>query len=244
MGPRGRAAAPSGLPRGEDFSCAPRKVRARRGYSLSVRVHQESLRRQPSDRCGSAAKLNPHRPGIAPALGLRAGADNPLILSQTALAGEPRSEASRRTGGRIMSLLNLLSRIRRRSAKRRRKTAAFRPRIEALEDRTLLSIAWVADMPGEWSDPTNWIDDLGNHRVPGPGDDVALPASLGTYTVSAPSACRSLSFDDPAALSISSILGVYGPATLNGAVNITGRLEARGGDGSTIDGAVGRCGKV
>src|SRR5262249_24780095 len=144
----------------------------------------------------------------------------------TALAGEPRSEASRRTGGRIMSLLNLLSRIRRRSAKRRCKTATFRPRIEALGDRTLLSIAWVADQPGEWSDPSNWLGGLPRPQLPGAGDDVALPAFSGTYTVSAPSVCRSLSFDDPAALSISSILGVYGPATLNGTVNITGGLEA------------------
>jgi hypothetical protein len=31
----------------------------------------------------SAAKQNPHRPGIAPALGLRAGSDGLVIVSQT-----------------------------------------------------------------------------------------------------------------------------------------------------------------
>jgi hypothetical protein len=35
-------------------------------------------------RCVSDAKQNPHRPGIAPALGLCAGSDGPGILSQTA----------------------------------------------------------------------------------------------------------------------------------------------------------------
>jgi hypothetical protein len=33
----------------------------------------------------SAAKQNPHQPGIAPALGLRAGGDGFVIVSQTAM---------------------------------------------------------------------------------------------------------------------------------------------------------------
>jgi hypothetical protein len=40
------------------------------------RVEQEGIWKAEatqSGRCGSAAKLNPHRPDIAPALGLRAG---------------------------------------------------------------------------------------------------------------------------------------------------------------------------
>jgi hypothetical protein len=118
---------------------------------------------------------------------------------------------------------------------RRRKTASIKPSIEAFEDRTLLSIAWTADMPGEWSDQNNWLDDMGNHRVPGAGDDVVLPsfpASEGPYTVSRNGACRSLSLSDPSVLSISSTLGVYGPATLDGAVNLdsNGVLESRAGD--------------
>jgi hypothetical protein len=40
-------------------------------------------RRNESGRCVSAANQYPHRPGIAPALGLRAGSDGPVILSQT-----------------------------------------------------------------------------------------------------------------------------------------------------------------
>jgi hypothetical protein len=48
-----------------------------------------------SGRCVSAAKQHPHRPGIAPALGLRAGSNGLVIVSQTAFAEEPRSEALR-----------------------------------------------------------------------------------------------------------------------------------------------------
>jgi hypothetical protein len=48
-----------------------------------------------SGRCVSAAKQHPHRPGLAPALGLRAGRDCLVMVSQTALAGEPRVEVLR-----------------------------------------------------------------------------------------------------------------------------------------------------
>ena len=123
--------------------------------------------------------------------------------------------------------------------RRRHRPDAFRarPRLEALEDRTLLSGVWTAEHPGEWSFGGNWSDG----QVPGANDVVelpAFPASEGSYTVSMPSACRSLTLSDVSALSISSILGVYGPATLNGAVNIdvNGVLESRAPDPWTING--------
>jgi hypothetical protein len=135
--------------------------------------------------------------------------------------------------------------------RRQRQPDALRacPHLEVLEDRTLLSIMWVpGNPPGEWSDPGNWIDGM-VHRVPGPTDDVVLPSvPAGTYTVSAPSSCRSLSFDDPAALSIrgGGILGVYGPATVNGALDIEigGTLESRAGDPWTINRAVTLSGRL
>ena len=87
-----------------------------------------------------------------------------------------------------------------RRRQRRPNALRARPRLEALEDRTLLSIAWTAAMPGEWSVADNWTDDMQRHRVPGPNDDVSLPRLQGAYTVSAPSACKSLSLQDLSAL--------------------------------------------
>jgi hypothetical protein len=122
-----------------------------------------------------------------------------------------------------MSLSSLLGGIRRRPAKRRLETTTFRPRVEALEDRTLLSIAWTAPAPGEWTNSDNWTDNFGNHRVPGFNEDVALPPERGTYTVSSPGGvCQDLSFSYPSALRITGGLHVGGTATLNGDVTVEG----------------------
>jgi hypothetical protein len=132
-----------------------------------------------------------------------------------------------------------------RRKERRPNACHARPRLEALEDRALPSILWVAPQVGEWSDPGNWFDGT-IHRVPGAGDDVALPPLPGTYTVNANSVCRSFRFDDPSALSIhnGASLSVWGPATLNGAVTIGGMLQANAGDPWTINGAVALSGDL
>jgi hypothetical protein len=126
-----------------------------------------------------------------------------------------------------MSLLNLLREIKRHPAMRRRKTSTFRPRVEAFEDRTLLSIVWAAPVPGEWNAIENWIDPdipdpMHNHRLPGPNDDVSLPAEQGTYTVSGSGVCHDLSLSDPSALMITGGLHVGGAADLNGDVTVDG----------------------
>jgi hypothetical protein len=60
---------------------------------------------------------------------------------------------------------------------------SFRPRLEALEDRTLLSVVnWIAGS-GDWATPGNWQDSttLTNH-VPGAADDAVINAAGITVT--------------------------------------------------------------
>jgi hypothetical protein len=68
-----------------------------------------------------------------------------------------------------------------------RRTTRTRPRLETLEDRTLLStVTWINSAGGDWDTVTNWQDDLGNNRLPGPADDVIVPS--GAFTVAHSSA--------------------------------------------------------
>src|SRR5262245_35710266 len=77
------------------------------------------------------AKQAPHRPGIAPALGLRAGDDR-----------RPHSNADRASrGDSPMSRTSWLERSR---ARRPRRKAASPLRLEVLEDRNLLSFSSIA----------------------------------------------------------------------------------------------------
>jgi hypothetical protein len=88
----------------------------------------------------SAAKQYPHRPGLAPALGLRAGSVGPGMGSQTAGAAEPPSKVPRRPAGQAMSLPNVLR-------------PSVVPRLEILENRTAPRTGTVpspADDGGAW----------------------------------------------------------------------------------------------
>src|SRR5438132_7672279 len=104
-----------------------------------------SARLELADEWSVRRQANPHRPGISRALGLRAGGDDPFIVSQTAFAEDSRIEALRRLGEKIMSLTNVWNRMmrisgssRRRKSNRQRALARqlFLPRLEILEDRT------------------------------------------------------------------------------------------------------------
>src|SRR5262249_12783339 len=94
------------------------------------------------------AEQAPHRPGTAPALGLRAGADRLAIGSQTGSPWEERTMS-------FSTLLHWLGRgtprgpgRRARQRSRRQPTTrrpAFRPRLDVLEDRTLPSVFVVTN---------------------------------------------------------------------------------------------------
>lgn len=67
-----------------------------------------------------------------------------------------------------------------RRGRRPRRTAGFRPRIDCLEDRTLLdAVHWLNPAGGNWSTASNW--DAGH--VPGPADDAIIDiATTGPVT--------------------------------------------------------------
>jgi uncharacterized protein (TIGR03118 family) len=75
----------------------------------------------------SAAKQNPHRPGLAPALGLRAGGHGPVIISQ---AGSQRE---------IRTMVFLFTRGSRSKPLVSQRSTRTRLQLEPLEDRCLLS---------------------------------------------------------------------------------------------------------
>jgi RHS repeat-associated protein len=56
-------------------------------------------------------------------------------------------------------------------------------RLEALEDRTLLSVVtWTNPGDGNWALAANWTDDQGMHRLPGPADDAVINTAGITVT--------------------------------------------------------------
>jgi fibronectin-binding autotransporter adhesin len=92
----------------------------------------------------------------------------------------------------------------RRSAGRARFLAStwFRPRLEILEDRTLLAaVSWVAPVSGFWDVGSNWS----TGQVPGSGDDVAINQPGVTVTVRDAEAVHSVSANDPLALNAGSL---------------------------------------
>jgi hypothetical protein len=102
----------------------------------------------------------------------------------------------------LSSLLQrmLLSREYRSRAARPR-TLPYRPRLEALEDRTVLStIAWLNPVSGDWDTAANWA---GGH-VPASGDDAVIPFHNITVTHAQNTASVVVSLVNEGSLDISS----------------------------------------
>jgi probable HAF family extracellular repeat protein len=131
----------------------------------------------------SAAKQNPHRPGLAPALGLRAGADGLVILSQTDFGKERSFSHSQEVYSMFLRLAKIKSRIARSLAPPRlrppRSAACNRTRlaVESLEDRCLLSSYNITDIGpitaliGSWvpRHPSSGINNASTVQVAGLG---------------------------------------------------------------------------
>jgi hypothetical protein len=126
-----------------------------------------------------------------------------------------------------------LSRLRRtlarspRAGRRRapgKPSAAFRPRLEALEDRTVPStVTWVNPGGGDWDTAANWSDGT-THRLPGPGDDAVISTPGITVTHSAFSANDAVN-----SLTSAATLAVSGGTLALGAVSEVSALTLSGG---------------
>src|SRR5262249_57633799 len=110
--------------------------------------------------------------------GLRADVA-PTRIGRTVLGGASMSDVTP-----LRRMLHLMSQALRRGRRTAQRPRTFRakPRVEALEDRTLpATVAWISSVSGAWDVGSNWS----TGRKPGAADDVvtdppALPLSHST----------------------------------------------------------------
>jgi RHS repeat-associated protein len=76
---------------------------------------------------------------------------------------------------------------------------------EPLEERHLLAVVnWINPAGGDWSVASNWQDDVGVNRLPGPGDDAVINVAGGatvTHSATATDQIQSLTASSPIRLS-------------------------------------------
>jgi uncharacterized delta-60 repeat protein len=127
---------------------------------------------------GVSPSSNPHRPGLAPALGLRAGSNGLFILPQANLNKE-----------NVMSFIRWLRNLRsarplgqadrnRRHAPLLRAASRFRPRLEALEDRCLMSAGALDTTFNPTGSPPGTVS--ADFRGEGAAEGVAVYPKAGT----------------------------------------------------------------
>src|SRR5262249_24613819 len=97
----------------------------------------------------------------------------------------------------------------------------------ALGDRTLLSVVtWINQAGGDWDTATNWRDDQGVNRVPGPDDQaiIDIPRQNGftvTHSSSAADSGYSLTSQDAISFTAGS-LSFGAASTINNALTVSG----------------------
>jgi hypothetical protein len=119
---------------------------------------------------------------------------------------------------------------------------ALRPRLDALEERTLLStVSWINPSGGDWDTPSNWT----TGALPGPSDDVIINQpgitvthnggsdSVNSLTISSSNSALGLSNGSLAFATTSSIAGllsiVGGTLSTAGTLSVTGSMSWTGG---------------
>jgi RHS repeat-associated protein len=128
----------------------------------------------------------------------------------------------------------------------------FRPTIEQLEEIVLLStVTWINLSGGDWDTPSNWQDQTGMNRLPGPGDDAVINVAGGvaiTHAQSVTDTVRSLTASDPLTLSFGTLV-ITGSLSSSAAFQIAGgtlsqATVASGTTISTVSGAGGTLNQV
>jgi hypothetical protein len=104
-------------------------------------------------------------------------------------------------------------------ADRRRHARKYRPRVERVEDRTLLSaVSWIGGN-GDWDTGSNWS----TGQVPGANDDVTInvPSIAVTHSVGNNDLVHTVTSSDPISFSSGS-LTIGGASTINAAFSLSG----------------------
>jgi RHS repeat-associated protein len=130
---------------------------------------------------------------------------------------------------------------------RRRRFPLF---VEPLEDRILLStVTWINLNGGDWDTASNWQDQSGVNRVPGPSDDAVINVAASptiTHAQGVTDTVQSLTAADPFILS-SGTLNITGTLSTSSSFQITGgtlgmatvqtgtTITATGGGGESLN---------
>ncbi len=111
-----------------------------------------------------------------------------------------------------------------------RKGNHFRPSVDPLESRQLLSVNWTSPTSGSWDVASNWS----TNTVPGPGDDVDIDVAGVTVTIgSNVESVHSVTADDPLVISGGG-LKVAANSTISGGLSMTGGSLTANGSGTSL----------
>ena len=136
--------------------------------------------------------------------------------------------------------------LERRRSRKQRSLEVHLLRMEQLEPRAMLStVSWATNASGLWSDPSNWLDDLGDNRVPAAGDDVTISRPSASVVVTLPSGAfsvQSLNVAGNERLAMSGGSLTIGQASVISSIDLSGGVLVANGEvsltgGSTLSGS-------
>jgi len=135
-----------------------------------------------------------------------------------------------------------------RRAARKRMTAAkcsmpskfFRPMLEILEDRTLLSVSWISTQSGFWDVGSNWS----TGQAPTASDDVTINQPGVTVTVRDAEAAGTLSGSDALTIASGGSLNIANASTFGGNVSVSSGGTLSASASTTLSGSLNNAGTL